>query len=68
MNDLSHNEIATNRQHLLLEAIWNDDSAALAQCGFNTQGINIYRRNLLANAQRALTISFQPCLNYLIVT
>ena len=58
MNDLSHNEIATNRQHLLLEAIWNDDSAALAQCGFNTQGINIYRRNLLANAQRALNISF----------
>jgi hypothetical protein len=58
MNDLSNNEIAKNEQHLLLEAIWNDESSALAQCGFNTQGINIYRRNLLANAQRALTISF----------
>jgi hypothetical protein len=58
MNDLSNNEIAKNEQHLLLEAIWNDESSALAQCGFNTQGINIYRRNLLANAQRALNISF----------
>ena len=58
MSDLSHNEIAKNEQHLLLEAIWNDESSALAQCGFNSHGITIYRRNLLANAQRALNISF----------
>lgn len=68
MNELSKCEIGTNEpnldesakngQHLLLEAIWNDESSALAQCGFNAQGINIYRRNLLANAKRALNISF----------
>ena len=30
----------------------------LAENGFDIRGINIYRRNLLANAQRALSISF----------
>jgi len=58
MNELSSGEIEKNEQKLLLEAIWNDESPVLAQCGFNAQGINIYRRNLLANAQRALNISF----------
>ncbi len=45
-------------QHLLLEMIWHDDYEPVEQYGFNAQGINIYRRNLLANAQRALNISF----------
>lgn len=58
MNELSNNELAKNEQHLLLEAIWNDESSVLALCGFNAQGINIYRQSLLANAQRALSISF----------
>ena len=57
-NESTINESVNNEQHLLLEAIWNDESIALEQCGFNAQGINIYRRNLLANAQRALNISF----------
>lgn len=51
-------QLSKNEQHLLLEAIWNDESSALVQSGFKAQGINIYRRNLLANAQRALNISF----------
>jgi len=47
-----------NEQQRLLNAIWNEEPAVLAESGFDSQGINIYRRNLLANAQRALTISF----------
>jgi hypothetical protein len=63
MNELcSHRSVNTvpseNLQQLLLEAIWTDESSVLAQCGFDVQGINIYRRNLQANAHRALTISF----------
>ncbi|KGJ91212.1 putative DNA-binding domain-containing protein [Colwellia psychrerythraea] len=57
-NESTINESVKNEQRLLLEVIWNDEPLALAQCGFNAQGINIYRRNLLVNAQRALTISF----------
>jgi hypothetical protein len=57
-NESTINESAKNEQHMLLEVIWNDESIAIEQCGFNAQGINIYRQNLLANAQRALTISF----------
>jgi hypothetical protein len=52
------NEPFKNLQQILLEAIWNDESLVLEQCGFDAKGINVYRRNLLANAQRALTISF----------
>lgn len=47
-----------NEQHRLLAAIWNDETLVLQQNGFDAQGINIYQRNLLANAQRALSISF----------
>lgn len=47
-----------NEQQRLLNAIWSDEPSVLAQSGFNAQGINIYRRNLLANAQRALSISY----------
>ena len=47
-----------NEQQHLLNAIWNEEPAVLAESDFDSQGINIYRRNLLANAQRALTISF----------
>lgn len=57
-NKSSIHESAKNEQHRLLKVIWNDESVALKQCGFNAQGINIYRQNLLANAKRALTISF----------
>lgn len=47
-----------NEQQRLLEAIWHDDASVIALNGFEEQGINIYRRNLFANAQRALSISF----------
>lgn len=47
-----------NEQHLLLEMIWNNESSSTEQYGLDNRGINIYRRNLLANAQRALSISF----------
>jgi hypothetical protein len=47
-----------NAQQLLLDVIWNDESLSLDQSGLNAEGISIYRRNLLANAQRALSISF----------
>lgn len=50
--------LGKSEQQLLLEVIWNDESSILEQCGFDARGINIYRRNLLANAQRALNISF----------
>ncbi len=42
-----------NEQQRLLAAIWGDDAGE-----FSTQGIAIYRRNLLANAQRSLALSF----------
>jgi len=57
-NNLGKTESHENLQQLLLEVIWNDESSVLEQCGFDAQGINIYRRNLLANAQRSLNISF----------
>ena len=41
-NESTINESVKNEQHLLLEVIWNDESLALAQCGFNDQGIIIY--------------------------
>jgi hypothetical protein len=47
-----------NLQHLLVSAIWSDESTALTDNVFNAQGINIYRRNLVANAHRALMVSF----------
>ena len=42
----------------MLGAIWNDESPDINSGGFNKQGLDIYRRNLLANAQRALSITF----------
>lgn len=44
-----------NEQQRLLAAIW-DDSAV--EQGFTQEGIAIYRRNLLANARRGLSLSF----------
>ncbi len=58
MSNSSKNSLEKNEQQLLLEVIWQDESSVLDQCGFDAQGINVYRRNLLANAQRALNISF----------
>lgn len=47
-----------NEQQNLLNVIWDDSPALLAKSGFSLQGINIYRRNLIANAERALRITF----------
>lgn len=51
-----------NQQQRLLTLIWNNNPASLAEdlaeSGFDIRGINIYRKNLLANAQRALSITF----------
>jgi hypothetical protein len=58
MSSSSKNSLEKSEQQLLLEVIWHDESSVLDQCGFDAQGINAYRRNLLANAQRALNISF----------
>ncbi len=58
-NDLeSSAELAINEQQCLLTAIWSDDLQFVAESGFDVEGINVYRRNLLANAERALSISF----------
>lgn len=46
-----------NEQQRLLNAISSDDPSVLSESGFDIEGINIYRRNLLANAKRALSIS-----------
>jgi hypothetical protein len=57
-----------NQQQHLLNAIWSNESPLRVKNDFDSQsydaqsfdikGINIYRRNLLANAKRALIISF----------
>jgi hypothetical protein len=47
-----------NQQQYLLALIWNDDPTLLAESGLDIRGINIYRKNLLVNAQRALSITF----------
>jgi hypothetical protein len=55
-----------SEQQRLLDAIWSDDLSSKppsnpitnSRHGFSAQGIDIYRRNLLANAQRALSITF----------
>lgn len=51
-----------NQQQRLLALIWHNDPTSLtkelAENNFDIRGINIYRRNLLANAQRALSITF----------
>jgi len=57
-NDLPENDEYVNEQQCLLNAIWSDDPKVVVQSGFDVNGINIYRRNLLANAKRALSISF----------
>ncbi len=64
----SNNERSNNEQQQLLEAIWADDlsmvdsltlePSSVSNRSFDLQGINIYRRNLLATAQQALSISF----------
>lgn len=58
MNAQCESESVINQQQRLLEAIWSDDPETIAESGFGVQGIYIYRRNLLANAQRALSTSF----------
>jgi hypothetical protein len=58
INEPGKNELNKSLQQILLDVIWHEGSTVLEQCGFDAKGINIYRRNLLANAQRALTISF----------
>jgi hypothetical protein len=58
MSELSKGELEKNEQQCLLDLIWNEKSPMVEQGGFNAQGIEIYRRNLLANAQRALMITF----------
>jgi len=47
-----------NTQQQLLTAIWQTESSVIANHNLDERGINIYRRNLFANAQRALSISF----------
>ncbi|WP_232784171.1 DNA-binding domain-containing protein [Moritella sp. Urea-trap-13] len=62
MNDIFAIKSPSNEQQQLLDVIWNDDLStelfSTKKHRFNAQGINIYRRNLLANAQRALSITF----------
>ena len=58
MIELCSSEHGDNEQQRLLDVIWNDESPVRDKSGFEAQGIDIYRRNLLANAQRALSISF----------
>jgi len=57
-NELAKDEQCANEQQRLLDAIWSDDPNTQAQSGFDVRGINIYHRNLMANAERALSISF----------
>ncbi|NQZ51586.1 MAG: putative DNA-binding domain-containing protein [Moritella sp.] len=52
------NDSFINEQQRLLDTIWSDEESGTALNGFSTQGISIYRRNLLANAERALSITF----------
>jgi len=52
------NDISINEQQRLLDAIWSDGESGADLHGFSAQGITIYRRNLLANADRALRITF----------
>jgi len=58
MTTLGKDETETTEQQLLMNAILSEQPSNTAKYGFNVQGVNIYRRNLLANAQRALMISF----------
>lgn len=72
-SEYSNDEHSSNEQQQLLEAIWVDDfsivdsptfealilqPSSVSNCSFDPQGIIIYRRNLLATAQQALSISF----------
>ncbi|MBL1415525.1 MAG: putative DNA-binding domain-containing protein [Moritella sp.] len=52
------NDFSINEQQRLLDAIWSDEESGADLHGFSAQGISIYRRNLLANAERALSITF----------
>lgn len=47
-----------NEQQRLLASIGSNEHSVFALNGFEAQGVNIYRRNLFANAQRALSLSF----------
>ena len=58
MSTPCENEPVVNEQQRLLEAIWSDDPEVITESGFDVEGIYIYRRNLFANAQQALSISF----------
>lgn len=58
MIELIESKQDENDQQRLLGAIWSDESLDINSDGFNKQGLDIYRRNLLANAQRALSITF----------
>lgn len=58
MNAPCDNKPAVNEQQRLLEVIWSDDPEVIVENGFDVEGIHIYRRNLFANAQQALSISF----------
>ena len=57
-NETSRGKLMISEQQRLLDAIWHDEYEAESINGFNVDGINIYRRNLLANAKRALSVSF----------
>lgn len=66
ITELAISEQYINEQQRLLDAIWSDELSGKplsnqitnSRHGFSAQGIDIYRRNLLANAQRALSITF----------
>lgn len=47
-----------NEQQRLLSAIWQHEATEDEDQRFSQQGLDIYRRNLLANATRSLSISF----------
>lgn len=47
-----------DEQKRLLNAIWQQESGKSHDSEFSSQGLNIYRRNLMANASRSLSISF----------
>jgi hypothetical protein len=57
-NETIRCKLMISEQQRLLDAIWHDDYDAESTNSFNIDGINIYRRNLLANAKRALSVSF----------
>lgn len=51
-----------NEQHTLMQAIFNTDSAETSSLNIDPRGLKIYQRNLIANAVRALSITFPTVL------